>query len=50
MRITLEHYGEKISIEVEHDDLTAREVTSKFRGLLLAAGFHVNHIDENIKI
>lgn len=49
MKLTLEHYEEKVSIEMDHDDLTAREVTSMFRRLLLASGFDVKNIDENIK-
>lgn len=38
-RLTLEHYGEKITVEKPNSDLTSTEVVEMFKSLMLAAGF-----------
>ena len=44
-RITIEHYDEKISVEINHSDVDIYEVADEFKKALLAAGF----VEENIK-
>ena len=43
-RLTLEHYGEKITIEKPNSDLTIVEVVDMFKSLLKAAEFSDVHI------
>jgi len=45
MKLTLEHYGTKITIETKHDDVNIEELQELLRSLCLAAGYS----EENIK-
>ena len=47
-RLTLEHYGEKITIEKPNSDLTSTEVVEIFRSLMLAAGFSASRVNEEL--
>ena len=37
--LTLEHYGKRITIELDHSDLTAEELVETFYQLAMAAEF-----------
>jgi len=47
-RLTLEHYGEKITIEKPNSDLTSTEIVEMFKSLMLAAGFSANRVNEKL--
>lgn len=47
-RLTLEHYGEKITIEKPNSDLTSTEIVEMFKSLMLAAGFSANRVNEEL--
>jgi hypothetical protein len=44
-KLTLEHYGTSITVEVDHSDVDLEEVMRLFRSLLIAAGFPKSNID-----
>jgi len=46
MKISLEHYNDKITIETKHDDLTICEVVYQLHRLCLAAGFNEANVSE----
>jgi hypothetical protein len=46
MRVTLEHYGNKIMIETKHDDVNIEELQELLRSLCLAAGYSEQNIKE----
>ena len=46
MKITLEHYGQTFSAEDSRDDLNIVEVRPLLVGLLVAAGFHPDTVEE----
>ena len=46
MRVTLEHYGNKITIETKHDDVNIGELQELLRSLCLAAGYSHENIKE----
>ena len=46
MKITLEHYGTKITIETKHDDVNIEELQELLRSLCLAAGDSHENIKE----
>jgi hypothetical protein len=48
-KLTLEHYGTSISVEVDHSDVDLEEVVRLFRSLLIAAGFPKDDIDFYLK-
>jgi hypothetical protein len=48
-KLTLEHYGTSISVEVDHSDVDLEEVMRLFRSLLIAAGFPKDDIDFYLK-
>ena len=45
MKLTLEHYDSKITIESKNDDLTIDEVMQLVKQLLSGAGYSSNSID-----
>lgn len=49
MKLQLETYGKKYTVETENDDLDIYELFDLFRGLLLNATFSNEVIDEAIK-
>jgi hypothetical protein len=48
MKLTLEHYKNKYTVETEHDDVTIDEQLDIFIGLLQQAGYHKEIIEESI--
>lgn len=46
MKITLEQYGEKITIETENKGLTIWEIGEYLKRLLISAGYHPNNVKE----
>ena len=46
MKITLEHYDTKITIETNHDDVNIQELQELLRSLCLAAGYSQENIKE----
>ena len=46
MKITLEHYDTKITIETKHDDVNIQELEELLRSLCLAAGYSEQNIHE----
>ena len=46
MKITLEHYDTKITIETKHDDVNIQEIQDLLRSLCLAAGYSQENINE----
>jgi hypothetical protein len=49
MKIQLETYNTKYTVETPNDDLDINEYLDIFVGLLKQAGFHNNTINEGIK-
>ena len=45
-RITIEYRDEKVSIEIEHTDITTNEAVDMFVNALIAAGFSKEGIIE----
>ncbi len=45
-RITIEHYNQKISVEVDHSDLDLMEVTDLLHQVLMGAGFGEEGVSE----
>ena len=48
MKITLEHHGDKISIETKGDGHTATEFIDYICKLMLCAGYHYESVKESI--
>jgi hypothetical protein len=48
MKLQLESYKKKYTIETEYDDLGINEYFEYFKGLLISAGYHPNTVDECI--
>jgi len=47
MKLSLERYGVKVTVDTDHDDLTLDDVIDNLvKPLLCAAGFHHNSIME----
>ena len=49
-RITIEHYDTKVSIEIDHSDITIDELATLLKSVLLAAGWSEQLINELINI
>ena len=49
MKITLEHYDNKVSVETKHEDLTTYELLDLFRGLMVTAGYSEFNIIESFQ-
>ena len=47
-KITIEHYDTKVSIEIDHSDITLDELATLLKSVLLAAGWSEALIDELI--
>ena len=47
-RITIEHYDQKISVEVDHSDVSLSEVVDLIVQALKGAGFSEDHVKEMI--
>ncbi len=48
MKIQLETYGKKYSVETDYDDLTIEEYFDLFKGLLVQATFNQTTINDYI--
>lgn len=46
MRITVEHYDEKVSIEVKHDDVTFGDFMELIQKVALGIGYNTNVVNE----
>ena len=46
MKITVEHYDEKVSIETQHDDLTFKDFMELVRKIAHGVGYADKTIDE----
>ena len=46
MKVTIEHYNKKHTVEIGHDDVTLDEVKELIKGLLVSSGFHLDNIKE----
>jgi len=49
MKITIENYGKKMSVETDHEDLGIDEYIDIFYGLLISATFHPSTIINGFK-
>ena len=49
MKITVEHYDQKISVETDHDDLTFNEFMDLIEKLSYSLGYSVDTIKEWFK-
>lgn len=45
-RITIEHYDKKITMEVDHSDVTMDDLFTMLRQITLAVGYHPNTVEE----
>jgi hypothetical protein len=48
MKLQLESYKKKYTVETEYDDASIDEYFEHFKGLLISAGWHQSTIDEYI--
>jgi hypothetical protein len=48
MKLQLEAYGKKYTVETLYDDVPIDEYLDFFKGLLMSAGWHQNTIEEYI--
>ena len=46
MKLTVEHYNEKVSVETQHDDLTFEDFMELVRKVAHGAGYASKTIDE----
>jgi|TARA_B100001093_G_scaffold449277_1_gene455396 hypothetical protein len=46
MKITVEHYDEKVSIETKHDDITFDDFMELIRKVALGVGYHNKNVDD----
>ena len=46
MKLSLEHYNDKVTIETKSDDLTIGEVIDHLYGICIAAGFTESNVSE----
>ena len=46
MKIAVEHYDEKVSIETKHDDITFDDFMELIRKVALGVGYHQKSVDE----
>ena len=46
MKITLEHYNQKISVETDHDDVNVEEFFELVKAVFLAAGYSESSWEE----
>ena len=45
-KITIEQYGNKYSIELDHADVNISEVYEALKQILLASGWHIDTVKE----
>ena len=45
MKITVEHYGEKVSIEIDHDDVPFQDFMELVRKVACGLGYSTKTID-----
>lgn len=45
-RLTIEHYDQKVTIELDHSDISFDDLIEAFRSAALAAGFSPTTINE----
>jgi hypothetical protein len=48
MKLTLEAYKKKYTVETEYDDLGIEEYFEYFKGLLISSGWNPSTVDEYI--
>jgi hypothetical protein len=46
MKITVEHYGEKVSIETDHDDVSFQDFMELIKKVCHGVGYHETTINE----
>lgn len=46
MKITVEHYEEKVSVKTKHDDITFEDFMELVRKVSHAVGYHATTINE----
>lgn len=44
-RLSLEQYGRKVEVSLNHEDTTIDELMDSFRGLLVTQGYHPESFD-----
>ena len=44
MKITIEHYNERITIETKHEDITAHEILDMLYRLCIAVGYNEKNV------
>ena len=49
MKLTIEQYGYRYSIETPHDDVDTNEIQHLLKQLLMCAGFHPEGVNEIFK-
>ena len=49
MKITIENYGKKMSVETDHEDVSIEEYMDIFYGLLVTATFSPNTVLNGFK-
>jgi hypothetical protein len=49
MKITIENYGKKMSVETDHEDISMEEYLDIFYGLLVTATFHPTTVINGFK-
>jgi len=47
-KITYEGYGKKISVELDHEDVSIQEVLDAVVSMLYGSGFHKQTVDDGI--
>lgn len=50
MKITIEQYDTKVSLETKHEDVTSTELLEYFTNLMHAVGFLSSSINESLTI
>ena len=49
MKVTVEHYDEKVSVETKHDDLTYEDFMELIEKISYSLGYDVDTIKERFK-
>ena len=49
-KISIEHYGEKMSIEVDNSDVTLEKAVTMFRDILVGIGYNKESINDYFDI
>ena len=49
-RITIEHWDQKVSVEVDHSEVSIEEVFDMLQQVLLGAGWHPDQVKQILNI